>query len=89
MIYQVLAVYDWKARAFLPPIFTSHTDVALRALGDAANSVGHQIQRNPGDYTLFHFGVWDDDTGKFTTLDNKIELANAANLINGAQHVQQ
>lgn len=88
MIYQVLAVYDGKARAYLPPIYCSNVDVAVRALTDAANTPGHQIERNPLDYTMFHLGVWDDDSGTFTLLDKHINIANAAQL-KAADHVQQ
>lgn len=91
MIYQVLAVYDSKARAFLVPIYCSHVDVGLRALADAANTAGHQIERNPLDFTMFHLGVWNDDNGTFTLLDQQIQLANAASFANskGVNNVQQ
>lgn len=88
MIYQILAIYDGKARAFLPPIYCSNVEVAVRALRDAANQAGHQIQRNPLDFTMFHLGVWDDETALFTLLDNTIQIANAAALKGVAEHVQ-
>lgn len=81
MKYQVCAVYDSKARAFLPPIFVSNVDVGLRAVRNAANDPQQQIGRNPEDYIFFHLGTWDDDDSLFGLFDVPKHLTVAANLI--------
>lgn len=67
MILKIFAIYDSKAKAYLPPFFLPEPAVAVRVFSNAANDKDHQFGANPGDYTLFHLGGFDDDTGKITT----------------------
>lgn len=78
MILEVAAIYDQKARAFLPPIFVAHLDVALRAVSNAANDPSHIIGRNPEDFILFHLGTWSDENSVFTLLGVPVHLAVAS-----------
>ena len=61
----VSSVYDSKAAAFLAPIFTVTSAVALRAFTQAANDSGHDFSRYAGDYTLFELGTFDEQNAKF------------------------
>jgi hypothetical protein len=63
MILECMAVYDNKARAYLPPFYVSQVDVGIRHIADAVNSADHPFSRNPDDYQLFHLGAFSDDTG--------------------------
>jgi len=65
MIQLVFSIYDSKAKAFLPPFFMPRAEMAQRAFSECANSDDHQFGKHPADYTLFHLGNWDDDTGVF------------------------
>lgn len=79
MRLSVFAVYDEKAKSFLPPWFMPNTAMAVRTFGDCVNDAEHQFGRHPADYTLFTFGSFDCLTGKF-------ELAAARELVaNGVQ----
>lgn len=85
MIFQVVAVYDVKARAFAPPFVVSHLDLALRALKDVANNPEHQVGRYPEDFTLYHLGSFDDENANFTLLEQKRNLATAVQFVSSVQ----
>lgn len=85
MTLQMLAVYDSKARAYLPPIFVPHMDVALRAFANAANTPEHQIGRNPEDFTMFLLGSWNDDHATFQLLAEPLAQGLAASFKKSAQ----
>lgn len=68
MILQIMAVYDAKARAYIPPYYCAHVDVGVRVFAECANMSDHQIGRNPEDFHLYHLGTWDDITAKFDVL---------------------
>jgi len=69
----VFAVYDDKAKSFLPPFFLPNKAMALRTFGDCVNSAEHAFARHPADYSLFSFGSFDADAGKFL-IDAHMEL---------------
>jgi len=81
MIYQVIAMHDIKARAFLLPVFVPHIDVGVRAIAHAANnSPGHQLHDFPQDFTIYHLGTWDDTSAKFSPFDQPVSLGLVSNL---------
>jgi len=61
MKLEMFAVYDIKARAYLPPFFLPRREMAARIFGECINSKDHQFGRHPADYTLFHLGTYDDE----------------------------
>lgn len=65
MKLHVYSVFDSKAKAYLPPFFLHTHGLAERAFADCVNSDSHQFGKNPGDYTLFHLGSWEDDCALF------------------------
>lgn len=64
MIYDLFAIYDDKAEAFLPPFILPNENMAKRVFADCVNSDAHQFGQNPGDYTLFRLGQFDDSSGQ-------------------------
>lgn len=88
MIHQVCAVYDSKARCFFPPFYVSHLDVARRTFADVARNPEHQIGRNPGDFTLFHLGTFDDDSGRIE-LRAAMDNLGLASQLKGEAYVRQ
>lgn len=81
MITKAFAVMDVKAQAFLAPFFFLHTGQAQRAFGDAVRDPNHAFSRNPGDYTLFYLGTFDDTTGV-------LESGSQENLGSGLTYVE-
>lgn len=67
MKHNLYSIYDVKADAYLPP-FTLHQDgMAVRAFRDCCNDDTHNFGKNPGDYTLFKLGEFDDQSGLVTS----------------------
>lgn len=66
MKLEIFSVYDSKAQAYLPPFFLPMVGQATRIFQNCANDSAHQFGANPGDYTLFHLGDFDDDSAKIS-----------------------
>lgn len=64
---EIFSVYDAAAGAFLQPFFAPSLGSALRSLTDAVNDPKHEFSKHAGDYTLFKFGSFDDNSGLFET----------------------
>ncbi|UOF78713.1 DNA binding protein vP5 [Microviridae sp.] len=60
----VFAVYDDKAKAFLPPWFMPLKGMAVRTFGDCVNDPKHQFGAHPEDYNLFTLGSFNSETGQ-------------------------
>lgn len=60
---QIFTVYDSASRMFLEPFVAATLEVALRMFREAVNKPGHQFNKFPGDYTLFHVGEFDQEDG--------------------------
>lgn len=69
MILRCYSIFDVKAKAFLPPFFLQAQAMAVRAFADCVNDKAHAFGRNPHDYSLFHVGVFDDESGVLTGAD--------------------
>lgn len=60
MVHRMFSVFDVKAGAYLPPFVLPTEGMATRVFTDCVNSPKHQFGANPGDYTLFELGSFDD-----------------------------
>lgn len=80
MKLQTFSIYDSKAKAYLPPWYMHNTDMALRVFADCCNATDHQFSKNPEDYTLFHIGEFDDESGKITP-DTPKSIANGITVL--------
>lgn len=67
----ISCVYDSKANAYMEPWFTTNSQIAVRAFANAANAADHPFGQNPEDYTLFHIGEWNPQTGEMTPYETK------------------
>lgn len=74
MIYELLTIYDNKARAFLPPFTCTHLDIGLRAVREALRTPGHQFNKWPQDFHLYHVGKWNDETAGVAMFQQPINL---------------
>lgn len=74
---KVLAVKDSKVGIFLRPVFAVHLAEAMRSFEDAVRQGDSVFSRHPNDYALYHLGEFDDTQGKFTMLDNPVEMMTA------------
>lgn len=68
MKLKIFSVFDDKASAFIPPFFLPNSAMAIRAFTQCVNDPSHQFGQNPGDYTLFELGEFDDSDGSIDLL---------------------
>lgn len=60
---QLFSVYDSAADRYTDPFVAPTIEFAIREFRRSANQPGKQIAEYPEDYTLFHIGGFDPDTG--------------------------
>jgi len=77
----VFTVYDSAARRYLEPFFAETIEVACRMFRSLVNKDGHQFARFPEDYTLFHLGDFDGETGRISGLDTPHSLGVAITFV--------
>lgn len=77
MNMEIFTVFDQAAKSYLEPFFTPTIEAALRVFKEACTREGHQFQKFPEDYVLFHVGSWDGKEGMVTpgTMPVKIAMA--------------
>jgi hypothetical protein len=63
MNVQLFAVYDAAAMRFIEPFPAPTIEFAIREFRSTVNREGSQIHKYPEDYTLFHIGEFDQETG--------------------------
>lgn len=78
MKHRVYTVYDSKAQVYMQPIYFRADGEAVRAFKSSVQQAGHQFALNPGDYTMFCIGEYDDDTARFISYESFVNLGNGA-----------
>lgn len=74
MINQVYTVYDSKAEVYLQPFMFKTKGEAIRAFTETVNDNKSNISRYPEDFTLFHLGEYDDNSGQYKLLEIKVSI---------------
>jgi len=59
----LFTVYDSAAGAYLDPFVAPSIEFAIREFRQVVNKEGHQFNLYPEDYTLFHIGSFDPQSG--------------------------
>lgn len=77
MIHRIFTVYDAAAGAYLQPFYSKTKALAIRSFQEAANDPKHQFSQYPADYTLFEIGEFDDNSGLFKSLEQRVNLGSA------------
>ena len=65
MNQELMVVFDAKVERFLEPFAAPSVAFALREFTRAANGEG-QVALYPEDYTLFHVGTFNAESGEIT-----------------------
>jgi len=83
MRYAVCVVRDSAADAFGVPMFMASVGQVLRSFSDEVNrkAEGNQLNLHPEDFELFHFGWFEDATGRFDLFDLPRSIGRAADLV--------
>lgn len=76
MKHKTYTVFDSKAECYMLPFFARADGEALRMFAASIQKPGHQFANNPGDYTLFATGEYDDNRGVFENFDVHKNLGN-------------
>ena len=69
MTLQIFTVFDSAANLFLQPFFAMTAEVAIRQFRELVNDTQHQFGKFPEDYTLFHIGEVDQETGQILSME--------------------
>lgn len=69
MILLGYSLLDNKTGHFSTPFFFNHRGHAIRACIEIGSQPDTTVGRHPADFTLCEVGVFDDQTGRFTTED--------------------
>lgn len=85
MLKQIYSVKDEKIGLFIGPFFSNGVVDALRSLTIAANDANSNLNRFSQDFSLYHLGTLDDESGKITTLNNPELITTVLQLINSTQ----
>lgn len=64
MTKHFFSVYDSAADAYLDPFVAPTLEFAIREFRRIVNKEGHQFNEFPEDYTLFHLGTFDGESGE-------------------------
>lgn len=68
MKQQIFAVFDSKIGNFAQPFFMATVPAAKRAFMAVCSEAGSMLYKHPEDYSLFHLGEFDDETGHVLSL---------------------
>ena len=81
MKVEIMAVYDSAAKRFIEPFPSPTVEIAQRSFGEVSNKPGTDFNKYPTDYTLFHCGTFDQETGAIHPLNTPHSLGLAANYL--------
>lgn len=85
MIQQVFTVFDSAAGLFLEPFFCRTVEEALRKFRATVNHPdAGNISKFPEDYTLFHIGQYEQETGLLDPFPTPHSLGVAVTFIDRA-----
>lgn len=76
----MFSIFDDKAKAYLSPFFLPTMAMGQRVFRDAVNDPQTNFYKNPGDYTLFCLGAWNQTTCAFELESANINVANGLEL---------
>lgn len=82
MDLKIFAIYDQKAKVFIPPFYAHNEGTALRQFSNAINSPDSDMSKYPEDFTLFLIGEFDDNKGEITGKA-------PSTMVNGLQMVEE
>lgn len=75
------SIFDSKADIYLPPFNSQTNESAIREFSHLVNTSSGHFGNFPEDYSLFHRGYDNDETGLHEQLQSPHHLANGIQLI--------
>lgn len=89
MVHRMFSIFDVKAGAYLPPFVLPTDGMALRVFTDCVNSEKHQFGANPGDYTLFQIGSFDDSNAMVVPHAAGVKMANGLEVVKSGEYERE
>ena len=74
----VSAIYDAAVGSYQMPYYSRSKGEAVRIFCDAVNDKNSPFNKHSHDFTLCQVGIFDDQSGIFDNIYNKIMTANEA-----------
>lgn len=81
MITKHFSVFDATAKFYSTTFPFKTIGEALRSFSTTAQDPKSQIGQYPKDFSLYHVGEYDDQTGKYTNLNQPVHLGTAQETI--------
>jgi hypothetical protein len=81
MNQEVFSVYDSVAERYLEPFFSPNVGTATRSFSEACRKQDHQFAKYPEDYSLFHIGTFNAETGLIESFTSVHPLGSAAKYV--------
>lgn len=81
MILEIYAIHDRVGAFFSAPFFLQNVGLARRTLADIVTDMNTQIARHPHDYSLYHLGSFENESGIFAPLSPPVFICTAASLL--------
>jgi len=85
-MFVIVSLKDSAAGSFAQPMLVRSLALAERSLRDEVNraDANNPIHNHPGDFSLYHCGTFDEDTGVVESCDPPVLFAQAKDLKNPA-----
>ncbi len=84
MNIELFAVLDQAAERFLEIFCAPTLEFAIRGFREACGQEGHQFQKFPEDYALYHVGTFDCELGAIEPIKAH-KIAIASTFVHGTQ----
>jgi len=68
MNYEVVTIFDTKAKVYSRPLFFPTLALIDRYAQDVLSNPNNDVSRHPSDFSLFHLGSYSDSTAQFDFL---------------------
>ncbi len=80
---EILSVFDQAAERFMDPFAAVTIEFGLRGFKEACMQDGHQFNRFPEDYALYHVGRFNSELGVIEPLKAR-KIAMASSFVHNA-----
>lgn len=72
MILNVYAIFDKAVKSYSQPVFTQNDILIKRIVTQVLQDPQTDIAKYPDQYTVYHIGVYDNETGQLVDIENNI-----------------
>lgn len=75
MIARLYSIHDSAVKIYLPPMaFRTHGEAERDFVSKVNNPDFGHLHKSPGNFTLFHVGTWDDESGVMTRAEHHEQI---------------